>query len=959
MTSIGREPHRSAPHVSRAVRCLGIALLLLGTAATSRADDPNGRWSRLRPAIAPWRQSLVDDPSRDRLLLFDATSSPEPGVWALDHRTRIWSELPTTGVGPTGGRALAAFEDPRHDRFVVLDADSHAAWTFDAAGVWKQYVTVGPAVPLDGPMVFDTRRSRVLQFGGYHVAAGGVWALSFGADTARWAAVTAPGDAPPPLIGPLVVYDSRRDRLIVHGGIAYDAPGGELDFYTWFWVLPLDTLVWRRPETEYTQSCRAYPDHNDRVDVLDGAYDEAHDRIVRVARDCSEAIEVSTLSESDGAWRLVSTSGPWPLQRVSPVAWDPVRDRLIVAGTHDAPLYPGDRPQFPAVTLFACGLGAGATWQPIEDAWQVPEARSEHAAALDPETGTLFVTSGRGAASRLADTWTLALGDTVRWTGLDARSAPAARRGATLVTVPGGALLFGGDTTQATNEVVRLNAGAWPAWRLAVAGRGPSPRAHHAAVALPGPYRMLVFGGAGADTTGPCDSDTWLFDASWVSWHAVPTRGGPPPARAGHTMIYDPSRSRVVVFGGEHRFADANGPHRDVLGDVWALSLDDSTWTQLAVAGPRRTGHTAIYDAVRDRMVVVGGVDETGVTTGDVLAYSLAANTWSALAPVAHAPAPRAGHSAVYDARADRMVVFGGATPLDPDPVRDTWILDWGGTALPAVSCDWDGPPFPGGVAVFRASVGSRMGAAQDFRYRLAIAGTTQDGAARIAGGGRDSVRWAVTLPDSLEGDLTATFDADVPAVPLPRHPSVSTFHVPVLVRSSAAALAPDGRVRLAWAIGDAGVSEATVYRSTLGGPWTAVGHASAAGDTLVFTDVPGPDGLATSWRLGFGVSGHEVARGIVTVGNAPHGPGPLLLAWPNPTANGLAVVFQVPRATAVRLSLVDVSGRVALERDFGTLAPGTYTPRIEDASRLPAGIYLLRLACGEVTATRRVCIVR
>ncbi len=81
---------------------------------------------------------------------------------------------------------------------------------------------------------------------------------------------------------------------------------------------------------------------------------------------------------------------------------------------------------------------------------------------------------------------------------------------------------------------------------------------------------------------------------------------GPGP-RGWHAAIYDPVRDRMVVFGG------TNGP--TTFGDVWALSLGDTAaWTQLSPAGAgpgARSTLSAIYDAPRDRIVFYGGIDGT------------------------------------------------------------------------------------------------------------------------------------------------------------------------------------------------------------------------------------------------------------------------------------------------------------------------------------------------------------
>ena len=93
------------------------------------------------------------------------------------------------------------------------------------------------------------------------------------------------------------------------------------------------------------------------------------------------------------------------------------------------------------------------------------------------------------------------------------------------------------------------------------------------------------------------------IDGSWVE--LVP--GTPKPSgRSGATAIYDPVRDRMVVFGGAY-----NDGSDHFLTEVWSLSLTGTpSWTLLIPTGTPpagRTEHSAIYDPVRDRMVIFGG----------------------------------------------------------------------------------------------------------------------------------------------------------------------------------------------------------------------------------------------------------------------------------------------------------------------------------------------------------------
>ena len=83
--------------------------------------------------------------------------------------------------------------------------------------------------------------------------------------------------------------------------------------------------------------------------------------------------------------------------------------------------------------------------------------------------------------------------------------------------------------------------------------------------------------------------------------------GQQPPTLDTHTAIYDTLRHRMVVFGGE-----AIQP----TNDTWGLSLSlVPEWTLLTPADTlpsKRIGHSAIYDPVRDRMLVFGGSADPG-----------------------------------------------------------------------------------------------------------------------------------------------------------------------------------------------------------------------------------------------------------------------------------------------------------------------------------------------------------
>ncbi len=241
-------------------------------------------------------------------------------------------------------------------------------------------------------------------------------------------------------------------------------------------------------------------------------------------------------------------------------------------------------------------------------------------------------------------------------------------------------VVFGGYNTDNLNDTWLLSLSVSPHWTpLTPAGTPPSPRANPTAIYDPVRDRVIMFGGAALP--GPPSSQVWeLSLGATPTWTQLAT-AGTGPLRRGHTAIYDPIRDRMIVFGG----SDTPPSIASAVNSVWALSLSGTpTWTQLTPSGTppsARWLHTAIYDPVRDRMVVYGGANATGSTPfADVWALSLSGSpAWSQLTPSGTPPSARHGHAAVYDPQADRMVVFGGRGS-GLAFFNDTWTLSLSGT---------------------------------------------------------------------------------------------------------------------------------------------------------------------------------------------------------------------------------------------------------------------------------------
>jgi hypothetical protein len=147
------------------------------------------------------------------------------------------------------------------------------------------------------------------------------------------------------------------------------------------------------------------------------------------------------------------------------------------------------------------------------------------------------------------------------------------------------------------------------------------------------------------------------------AWMRVWTKGDL-PGRRGHAMVLDALHARMVLFGGLHE--SPVWPY-GWLDDTWELGLvPEPTWAPLATSRrpPPRIDHGAVYDAKRNRMVVFGGFGCPFVhcdVFNDVWSLSLVGPAaWERVWPGGPGPEGRRSQVTVYDPVRDRIIVFAG-----------------------------------------------------------------------------------------------------------------------------------------------------------------------------------------------------------------------------------------------------------------------------------------------------------
>ncbi|CAE7242796.1 rngB [Symbiodinium natans] len=73
----------------------------------------------------------------------------------------------------------------------------------------------------------------------------------------------------------------------------------------------------------------------------------------------------------------------------------------------------------------------------------------------------------------------------------------------------------------------------------------------------------------------------------------------------------------MYVFGGQNVSITIHSPETS-FNDLFSYDLATDTWTELTAAATERSRHSAVWDSRAKRMIVFGGVDASGIKLDDV-----------------------------------------------------------------------------------------------------------------------------------------------------------------------------------------------------------------------------------------------------------------------------------------------------------------------------------------------------
>ena len=630
-------------------------------------------------------------------------STPTPVAPALDGPAIALATAASSlqgGNGPAHGESVAcAYSSPGAMHCTATAANSPAPpMASGTAPGWTQVTsTSSPNARTFAAMTYDPAIKAVLLFGGYHVAVYGTndtWIFSNGSWTNL--SSTLPR-APSPRWSASLAYDAYDGYAVLFGGRDMGS------FYNDSWEF--NGTAWVALTINHAPSPRASAamtyDAKDQYLLLVGGYDSTAGRLFN-----------DTWSYRSGNWtNLTSASGPSPgLLPQGALAYD-ARDNYAV--------------YFSGASVLGCTHFQPTTWTYSSGHWanltaSLPASPPGRGGALtyDPYARAVVLFSGQsqfgGACNTINDTWVFQNGT---WTNITSyfTVGPIGRCCDGFAGAPtlNGSLLFGGNGA-ANNPTPSYLGDTWtfrlgPGLRASLQATptmGRSPLTVHATVSPAlgvAPYSENWSFGDGSpnattssinhtymsggvyslavtvqDSNGSRVTLTTLVRVVTGSWTDLTGWSNPPSGRAQAALVYDPTSSGVLLFGGL-----ATGGY--ALGDTWLFT--DGNWTDLtsnlATSPAARWGTSLTYDSVDGYVLLFGG-HSGAVNFNDTWTYTSNAGWVNVTSSIA--PSPRAYSQLFTDTTDGYVVLFGGVCmycALGSNKVyNDTWEYRGGAWTL-------------------------------------------------------------------------------------------------------------------------------------------------------------------------------------------------------------------------------------------------------------------------------------
>lgn len=289
-----------------------------------------------------------------------------------------------------------------------------------------------------------------------------------------------------------------------------------------------------------------------------------------------------------------------------------------------------------------------------------PRQRDGHAMAYDPVNKKVVLFGNSGANND--ETWIF---DTSQHTWSQvAVEGPSGRSGHAMLydELNKNILLFGGIASPGGYRGDTWTFDTTTSIWTKISESGPDPRSHHAMAYDTDNNKFVLFGGYNPGVGETYLSDTWILDVSDYSWNQVGGIG--PDDRRSHSMIYDRSSKKIVIFGGYGQTY--------YYGDTWTFDTTQNIWMQVASSGPsERELHAMIYDQKNERTIMFGGYEAGAPLDSNTYLFNGGTNSWSQLS--IYGPCGRDRHAMVYDSENGDVILYSGGSTNEG--AYETWLL--------------------------------------------------------------------------------------------------------------------------------------------------------------------------------------------------------------------------------------------------------------------------------------------
>jgi hypothetical protein len=541
-------------------------------------------------------------------------------------------------------------------------------------GDWTNRTLAGtqPDVRSGSAMVFDSKRNKIVLFGGragsgFNYADTWEWDPSSG----TWTDTTSSGSRPSARSQHAMVYEKSTGNILLFGGgrsdsTSYDGSGISVSFGdTWEWNPT--TRAWTQLQPKASPAARhdfgMVWDSSRNLAVLFGGMEKDSAGV-----DGSPLQDTWEWDPSAGTWTERTTQGAKPSPRYAhSMAFAGGSNKAIVFGGWD----------------ITTGGSKNDLWE-----WD-PTSGSWTERLTGTETG---IPSPRMYSSLVADDAKTRLELIAGTTEYYSYGQGVSGTGGAYVLPPSSSP-YG---SQGTREVWEINTASYACQDRSAPSNTPLPRSNHALAYNPTTGKTYVFGGLDINQQ-PFD-DLWEWDGT--TWTKV-TTDVRPSARSDAGLAYDPVRKSLILYGGQSN-QTTGMYYQTVFGDTWEWSSTTRQWTQLnPVSSPDPLySHGMVTDTTRNKILLFAGMSDysyylpppvpgyTDPMRNEVWEWDGSSVTWTNRTPVVSstAPSPRQYPILAYDEARQKLFVeessmYGYYGPGNPsafwewDPVSAGWAM--------------------------------------------------------------------------------------------------------------------------------------------------------------------------------------------------------------------------------------------------------------------------------------------